>query len=376
MDVIALGAGGDRRGGRAARHRADRGAARAAVAAGRRADPVLRRRCGRAEGGDPRRATRAADARRPAAASPSSRCPPARIRTIWSAPAAARRSRRCSRDAEPLVDRLWAARTGRRAARHARAARRPASAACATMPPPSPIATCATNIAPSSAAASTRFTRRRRRSAMRPARRTRAHPGSRWSPPPAPSRRRQGGRPGGHRPPMLAARSSPACFATRREIARHIEALAALHDRRPGRSARLLERWSMPPWKNGRLIASASLPYWRQAGFGTIAHELLPGRGLMPFPSPEAMPTRNGPARSRRGDRDPGGAARSGRGAGRGDGDAAGSDIGRGVRAASVAREGTTGSGRAACRSGAVERGRQGFRLRAVDGEDGYGGRR
>ena len=96
MDVIAPRPGRHRRGGRAARHRADRGPARAAVAARPRADPLLRRRSRRAEGGGPRRAARPAPPRpRPHAAlrRPARR---ARTPTISSAPAAARRSRPCS----------------------------------------------------------------------------------------------------------------------------------------------------------------------------------------------------------------------------------------------------------------------------------------
>ena len=62
MDVIALGTGRHRRRRRAARHRADRGAARGAVAARAGADPVLRRRCRRQPRRGARRRTGAAAA--------------------------------------------------------------------------------------------------------------------------------------------------------------------------------------------------------------------------------------------------------------------------------------------------------------------------
>ena len=53
MDVIALAQAGFRPGGGALGHRPDRGADRRALAAGARADPLLRRRCGRRAGGGP-----------------------------------------------------------------------------------------------------------------------------------------------------------------------------------------------------------------------------------------------------------------------------------------------------------------------------------
>ena len=98
------GLSGDRR---AARHRADRGSARPALEDGRRADPVLRRRQGRPA----RRLSRASTWRcrgsRPARACASRCCPKGRTPTIWSAPAAARRSPRCWPARAPLADMLW-----------------------------------------------------------------------------------------------------------------------------------------------------------------------------------------------------------------------------------------------------------------------------
>ena len=79
---------------RAARHRADRKPARAAVADGRRADPLFRRRQGRAEGGVPRRRSRAAASCSPERACALRCCPRDRTPTISRAQAVAARSKR------------------------------------------------------------------------------------------------------------------------------------------------------------------------------------------------------------------------------------------------------------------------------------------
>ncbi len=79
---------------RAARHRVDREPARAAVEDGGRADPVLRRRPRRTEGGLPRRRSGAAAAQAGKKPALRAACPRARTPTISPAPAAAARSRK------------------------------------------------------------------------------------------------------------------------------------------------------------------------------------------------------------------------------------------------------------------------------------------
>ena len=108
---------------------------------------------------------------------------------------APRRSRRCSRDAQPLVDRLWAhelaaepldtpeQRAGLQAAPHRAAPRR------------SPIATSAPNISPNSAAASTRTSRRRAGRSCRTRRSAAQRKNGRWTPPRAPVTAEAQGRP-------------------------------------------------------------------------------------------------------------------------------------------------------------------------------------
>ena len=121
--------GRDRRGGRAARHGAHRSAARPALAAVARADPLLRRRRGRAERGDARRACAPCRGRAGALARLRHPARRARIPTTCSAPAAASRSTPCSSGPSRWSSGLWRHEVEAEPLRHARAARRPQAAA-------------------------------------------------------------------------------------------------------------------------------------------------------------------------------------------------------------------------------------------------------
>ena len=96
MDVIALDRAGIAEAVAPQRHRAHRGAARAALAARPPRRSLLRRRRGRAEGGGARRAARPAPSRPRALAALRHPARRARIPTTSSARAAAPRSKRCS----------------------------------------------------------------------------------------------------------------------------------------------------------------------------------------------------------------------------------------------------------------------------------------
>ena len=111
VDVIAMTMAGFAERRRAARHGADRGPARASVAHGRRADPVLRRRQGRPPRRLPGDRRRAAEPQRPASRCASRSCPTGRTRTISSARAAPAAVERVLDAARPLVDMLWARET-------------------------------------------------------------------------------------------------------------------------------------------------------------------------------------------------------------------------------------------------------------------------
>ena len=255
------GAGRVRRGGRAARHRADRGAARAAVAAGRRADPVLRRRCGGAEGRDPRGVARAARPRarpqpvvRDAArgAGPRRSRPRARAR---------RRSRRCS----PSPSR-WSIACGRTNMPPSRSTRpnsaRGSSAGSPIMPTRSPTATSATNISPSSAAASTTCSPRPRRDFTPAPRSSRARPGSKWTPPLPPATVQAKAVRAAGIDRVLAKAVLAGLIRHPAEIARHMEVLGGLKLAPTARSGGCSRRWSISRWRTGRLIAGAWSPYW------------------------------------------------------------------------------------------------------------------
>ena len=115
---------GDRR---AARHRAHRGSARAAVEDGRRADPLLRRRLGRPARRLPRHRSRAAAAQagqEPAVRQPARRPGSRRSGALRRHGRGRRRARRRAAARRDAVD----ARDRERPLRHARAARRPRGA--------------------------------------------------------------------------------------------------------------------------------------------------------------------------------------------------------------------------------------------------------
>ena len=133
MDVIALDQAGHRRSGRAARHRADRGPARPALAALPCPDPLLRRRFGRAEGGGARGAAGAARMSGPGRSLgfvtlPAGQDPDDLIRAERP-----RGARRVARQARAAGRPALAPRARGRAARHARAARGPAGGGSSTM---------------------------------------------------------------------------------------------------------------------------------------------------------------------------------------------------------------------------------------------------
>ena len=144
MDVIALSRSGLSADRRAARHGPDRGPAQAALAHGARADPVLRRRCGRTPGGLPggrdRAAASAARLQRPVrvparrARSRRSRAPARRRAPSKSIldnqdaaavrrPDRARGARRISRPSRPSSGRPWRRGSRRLVAPHRRSRR-------------------------------------------------------------------------------------------------------------------------------------------------------------------------------------------------------------------------------------------------------------
>ena len=164
VDVIAMSVAGfpQRRG--AARHGADARPMRAAVAHGGGADPLLRRRPGRPQGGLPRDRHGAAADRARARACASRFCRragPRRSRALRRPQAIARRARR----REPLVDVLWTRETEGSAARHARAPRGAGAAPVGTDERRSATRPCAAIIATRSARGSTRCRAGRRAAA-------------------------------------------------------------------------------------------------------------------------------------------------------------------------------------------------------------------
>ncbi len=288
MDVIALAQAGFERSGRAARHRADRGAARAAVADGRRADPVLRRRRRGAEGGDPRRAPRACrmlaarpqprlrDAARghgPRRSGPHARAPP--------------RSRHCSQEPEPLVDRIWAHELAAEPLDTPEAKAGLKRRLTELCPDDRRRRSCAPNTSPSSAAASTRCSRRRAANAARAAAPSAAASGSPLSPPVGRCRRRQSARGGIDR--VLAKAVLAGLIRHPAEIARHMEVLGSLR-LADGALGRLFEAVVDLALEDRALdSAGDSLTILAKSGFGDVADRAAPGGRAHRTRSPEPM---------------------------------------------------------------------------------------
>ena len=267
--------------------------ARAHVAARPGADPVLRRRQRRAEGRDPRRAARPAPPRPRAHPALRRAARRARIPTTSSAPAAARRSRRCSPTPEPLDRAPVAPRGRRRAADHARGPRRPS---------PAPDRPCQRDRRPGARQLyrdewlQPLRRRDRARSAQHRARRRSAArhvPEAAASSPPEPPRRRQRAR---HRRERHRRadrpRAAPRLHQFPRGAAGPLRAARRAPDRRPG-TAQLRDELVNAAFSGAALDRDALTTILARRSGSDLGGTLA--RARWAFPSPAATATRTAP---------------------------------------------------------------------------------